>query len=89
MPQVLVLALVFPAEVAAHPDVGPAPLAGGFVNAAFEGIPGTFRVGGGRLGLAQQVAQVEEVLLIGTPLGEIGPLPLGDELLRRHAFGPA
>jgi hypothetical protein len=42
-------------------------------------------IGGRRLGLAQDLAEIEKMLLVGTPLGEIGPLPLGDELLRRHA----
>jgi len=37
-----------------------------------------------RLELAQQVAQVAEVLLAGAPLGKGHALPLGDELLRGH-----
>ena len=40
--------------------------------------------GSGRLGLAEEVAQVEEVLLGGGALGKLGSFPLGDELLRRH-----
>ena len=43
------------------------------------------RVGLGRLGLVEQFAQVEEMLLAGAPLGEVDLLPLGDELLRGHA----
>ena len=82
--QVLVLALVLPAEVAAHPDVGPAVAAVGLVDAALEGVPGAVGVGLGRLGLAEQVAQVEEVLLAGGALGERHLLPLGDEFLRSH-----
>lgn len=38
--EVFVLALVFPAEVLAHPDVGPALAAIGFTDAAFERVPG-------------------------------------------------
>ena len=82
--QVLVLALVFPAEVAAHPHVGPALAAVGLLHAVLEGVPGAVRVGLGRLGLAEQFAQVEKMLLAGAPLGEVDALPLGDELLRGH-----
>ena len=78
------LALVFPAEVAAHPDVGPALAAVGLADAALEGVPGAVGIGLGRLGLAEQVAQIEKVLLVGGAFGEIGRLPLGDEFLRRQ-----
>ena len=44
-------------------------------------------VGLGRLGLAQQFAEVEEVLLAGAALGEAGLPPLGDELLGGHGAG--
>jgi hypothetical protein len=40
--------------------------------------------GGGVLGLAEQVAEVEEKLLGGQAFGEVGPLPCGDELLRQN-----
>ncbi len=55
------------------------------MDAALEGVPGPFRIGGRRLGLAEQLAQVEEVLLSRAALGEVGGFPLGDELLGRHA----
>ncbi len=66
--EVFVFAFVFPAEVAAHPDVGPALASLGFADAAFEGVPGAFGVGGGRFGLAEEIAEVEEVLLAGVTL---------------------
>ena len=53
--QVLVLALVLPAEVAAHPDVGPAVAALGLLDALLEGVPLALRVGLGRLGLVRAV----------------------------------
>ena len=81
------LALVFPAEVAPHPDVGPALAAGLFVDAALEPVPIAVGIGRRGLLLIQQVAQVEEMLLAGAPLGELGPLPLGDELLGSHRMG--
>ncbi len=37
--EVFVFAFVFPAEVAAEPDVGPTLAAFGFVDAALEGVP--------------------------------------------------
>ncbi len=85
--EVFVLAFVFPAEVAAHPDVGPALAAVGFLDAALERVPRAFGVGGGRLGLAEQVAEVEEVLLAGAALGELRRLPLLDEFVRGHERG--
>ena len=62
------LPLVLTAEVAAHPDIGPAGAAGGLADAAFEGVPGAFGVGLGGLGLAEEFAEIEEVLLAGAAL---------------------
>ena len=84
--QVFVLAFVFPAEVAAHPHVGPAVAAFGLLNALLESVPLALGVGFGRLGLVEQFAEVEEVLLAGAPLREVHALPLGDELLRSHSI---
>jgi len=61
--------------------------AAGFVDAAFEGVPGAFGIGGGGLGLAKQLAQVEKVLLGGAALRQGRALPFGDELLRSHCRG--
>ncbi len=83
--EVFVFAFVLPAEVAAHPDVGPAVAPFGLGDAALEGVPLAVGIGVGGLGLVEQVAEIEEVLLAGAPLGEVHPLPLGDELLRSHA----
>ncbi len=83
--EVFVFAFVLPTEVAAHPDVGPTVAALGFLDAALEGVPLAVGIGGGRFRLVEQVAEVEEMLLAGAPLGEIDLLPLGDELLRSHA----
>jgi hypothetical protein len=69
----------------AHPDVGPALAAAGLGHAALEGVPGAVRVDRGGLGLAEQVAEIEKMLLGGRAFGEIGPLPFGDEVLREHA----
>ena len=81
-------ALVLPAEMAAHPDVGPAVAAVGLADAPLEGVVRAVGVGLGGLGLVQQLAQVEEMLLAGAPLGELRPPPLGDELLRGQDVGP-
>ncbi len=63
--------------------IGPALTAFGFVDAAFEGVPGAVGIGGGGLGLAEQIAEVEEVLLAGAALGERDGLPFLDELVGR------
>src|SRR5437870_3194501 len=75
---------VFPGELAFHPDIGPPLAAVRFMGAALEGVPGALRIDGRRLGLAEQLAQVQELLLRGRALGELGLLPLGNEFLRRH-----
>jgi len=36
------------------------------------------------IGLVQKIAQVEEMLLVGAALGEIGAFPFVDEVLRGH-----
>jgi hypothetical protein len=59
----------------AHPDVGPTLAALGFAHAAFERVPGAVRIGRGGLGLAEEIAQVEEMLLRGAALRQVGPLP--------------
>ena len=78
------LALVLPGEVMALPDVGPASTAGVLANPALEAVRRADRVVGGRLGLIQQLAEVEEVLVRCRPLRQRGGPPLGDELVRRH-----
>jgi hypothetical protein len=77
--EVFLLAFVFPAEVAAEPDVGPAGAAFGFIDAALECVPSALGVGGGRFGLAEEVAEVEEMLLAGAALGELSGLSFLDE----------
>ena len=77
--------LVFPGEVVALPDVGPAVAARVFTRAALEAVRLAGRVGLDRRRLAQQPAQVDEVLLRGRALLQLGGPPLGDELVRRHA----
>lgn len=83
--EVFALAFVLPAEMAAHPDVGPAVAAFDFLDAAFEGVPRAVGIGVGRFGLSEEIAEIKEVLLTDAPLGEMHLLPLGDELLGSHA----
>ena len=83
--QVFVLAFVFPAEVAAHPHVGPTLAAARLAHAALERVPGAFRVGGGGLGLREQIAEIEKMLLAGAAFGQVDQPPLGDEILGCHA----
>ena len=55
--------LVFPGEVVALPDVGPAVAAGVPARSSLEAVRLTRRVGVGWRQFAQQTAQVDEVLL--------------------------
>ena len=83
--EVLVLALVFPAEAALAPDVGPALAAGGLGRALLEGEPGALRVGGDGVVEAEQAAEVVEVGLGGRAFLELDRAPFGDELGGGHA----
>lgn len=56
----------------------------GLVDALLEGEPLARWIGLGGFGVVEQFAQVEKVLLTGGAFGEIGLLPLGDELLRSY-----
>ena len=77
--------LCIPSRSGSRIQTSAQPLAAfGFMDAALERVPGAFRVGGGGLGLAEQVAEVEEVLLAGAALGERDGLPLLDEFVRSH-----
>jgi hypothetical protein len=77
--------LVFPGKMAAEPDVGPAARAVRFINAALERVERAVAIDLGRLGLAKELTQVEEVLLVGAALGEVGAFPCVDKVLRGHA----
>ena len=54
--EVFVLALVFPAEEAAFPDVGPALVFADLVDVFLEGVFGAFGVGVSRVLLVEDVA---------------------------------
>ena len=66
--QVLVLALVLPAEAALAPDVRPAVSAAGLGRPALEAVALAMRIVFRRRGLAEQPAQVQEVLLAALAL---------------------
>ena len=68
--EVFAFAFVFPAEVVLHPDIGPAFAFFGFRDAALERVPRAVAVDVGRLGLAEQVAEIKKVLLAGRALAE-------------------
>ena len=86
--QVLALALVFPGEAALAPDIGPALAAGGLGGALLEGEPLALGVGGDRVILAQQRAQVVEMGLRGGALLDFGGSPFLDEFSWRHVAIP-
>jgi hypothetical protein len=73
--------LVFPAEVAALPHVGPAVAAARLLRAALEAV--VVRVA--RLVHAKQLAQVVEMRLRAGAFGERVVLPGGDEVFGGHA----
>ena len=74
------LALVLPGEAVALPDVGPALAAGVPAGAAFEAVAVAGGIGLGRRGLAEEPAEVDEVLLGCGALLELGGAPFCDEL---------
>lgn len=88
------LAFVFPGEAAFVPDVGAAAVAlgaeggGGGDGGALlegEGVADGVEFGGGFH--AEEAAEVEEMLLAGGLLGEVGLGPLLDELGGLHVGG--
>jgi len=81
-------AFVFHCEKPALPHIRPAVAAAGLGRAFFETECVADSVLRGRRGMSNQRAQVVEVLLIKSALGELAALPLGDELLRSHAAIP-
>ena len=81
--------LVLPGEAAALPHVGPAVAAGVLARAALEAVDLAGRVGLRRRRLAEQTAQVDEMLLTPRALLQRCRPPLGDERLRRHAVTDA
>jgi hypothetical protein len=86
--EVLVFALVFPAEAAALPHVGPAFAAAVLRGAALEGEGLTRRISRRRFRVAEHFAEIEEMLLRGRALGERDFAPLGDEFGGRHVARP-
>jgi hypothetical protein len=62
-PQVLMLALIFPAEMATFPDIRPAVATGQFGCATLKAIPFTIGISLRGRWLVQQPAQVNEMLL--------------------------
>ena len=60
--QVFVFALVFPGEVIAEPDIGPALAAAVLFQAALESVKGAVRVGRRRLGLVQHFAKIKKMV---------------------------
>jgi len=83
-PQVLVLALVFPTEFLIEPDIGAALAIVRRINAFLEREPFSGRINISRLGMIEQLAQIEEMLLEGAAFRKVGGLQFGDELVRRH-----
>ncbi len=79
--EVGVFAFVLPGEVVFFPDVGPALAAASLGRAGFEGegLAGGVFFGGG--GVADEAAEVDEVLLAGGAFFEGGVAPFVDEVL--------
>lgn len=76
--------LYFSGEVPLHPDIGPTFAAARLADAALKRVTLPLRICCRGLGLAEQFAEIEKVLVRSAALGEVGALPLGDEVLRRH-----
>ncbi len=84
--EVLVLAFVLEGEEVLLPHVGPAVAAAVLGGAALEREPFALGIGVGRLGVVEQLAQVEEVLLRAGALREVRLLPLDEETGDVHAW---
>ena len=82
--QVFVLALVLPGEAVPSPDIGPTAAAGVLAGAALKAValPARIVLRGRRL--AQQPAEVDEMLVRGGTLFQFGRPPFGDKLLGVH-----
>ena len=78
------LALVFPREVVALPDVGPAVAAGVPARSSLEAVRVPGRVGLGWRRLAEQATQVDEVLLGRGAFFQLGGPPLRYEFVWCH-----
>jgi hypothetical protein len=82
--EVGVLALVFPGEGATLPDVGPAAAAPLRRRAGLEGKGGAGRIRFRRRRMANEVTEIEKMLLRSRPLFQGCVPPLGDEVLWRE-----
>ena len=82
--EVGVFALVLPGKATALPDIGPAVATSVLPRTTLEAIVFAGRVGLRRCRLAQQPAQVDEVLLRRRTLLQFRRPPFGDERARRH-----
>ena len=87
--EVGVFALVLPGKAVALPHVGPTVAARVLARAALEAVGLAGRVGLRRRRLAEQPAQVDEVLLAPGALLQRRRPPLRDERPRRHAAANA
>ena len=81
-----VLALVLPREAVPLPHVGPAVAAGVLARASLEAVVPAGGVGLGRRRLAEQPAQIDEMLLRRGALLQLRRPPLGDELTGCHVI---
>ena len=82
--QVFILALVFPGEAFAFPDVCPAFATTCLLGALFEGVPGAVGIGFGGRWFAEEPAEVVEMGLGTLALSEIGWPPFVYEFFCGH-----
>ena len=78
-------ALVFESEEAALPHIGPTSAAALLGGAFFEGEGLASSIQFGGRGVADQIAEIEKVLLVGGSLGKISSRPFDNEFGRRHS----
>ena len=85
--QIRVAAFVFEREKPALPDIRPPVAAPVLFRPALETKRAARRVGLRRLRMPRQLAEIEEMLLVGRPLGERNPRPFFDEVGWRNGHG--
>src|ERR1019366_396812 len=82
--QVLALPFIFPAEVAALPDVGPTLAATCLRGAALKAVEITRGIGFCRRRFAEQSAQIEKMLLRCRALLQLNGVPFSNEVIDRE-----
>ena len=81
------LALILPAKEAALPNIGKALVVAGLVDVFLEGVIDAFGVGGGRMRLVEDLAQLDEMRMRTLPFSQLAVFPAADKLRQAQVHG--